>query len=45
MSAAVPAAIAAKGRPSDGSIIGSVAPVAGATQRLAMKCSAGRENV
>ena len=40
-SSAVPNAIAANGLPSDGSIIGSVAPLAGATQRLAMKCAAG----
>jgi hypothetical protein len=41
MSGAVPAAMAANGLPSDGSIIGSVAPVAAATDRLSMKWDAG----
>jgi hypothetical protein len=34
-------AIAANGAPSDGSIAGRLAPDAGETQRLAMKCAAG----
>ena len=38
---ALPRAIAANGWPSDGSIIGSVSPPAGATQRLPMKCCGG----
>jgi hypothetical protein len=37
----VPRAIAAKGWPLDGSIIGSVSPEDGATKRLPMKCCAG----
>jgi hypothetical protein len=41
ISTALPDAIEAKASPYDGSIIGSVAPVAAATQRFAMKCAAG----
>jgi hypothetical protein len=41
MSAAEPRAISANGAPSDGSVTGTVSPVAGATKALSIKCRGG----